>query len=125
MKVSKTVSIELELLQQVLEKNPKFSEVVTLALESWLAIQQQTEEGNIIHFSQAFKSKIPPKIIWNLLTFDGLVKWVKMIEKAEYITDAHTGLGAKCILYRKVDDIEATSEAEIVERSHIIYGYLD
>lgn len=49
------------------------------------------------------------------MNFDGLVKWVEMIEKAEYLTETHTGLGAKCILYGKVDDIEATSTAEIIE----------
>jgi len=115
MKVSKTVSIELDLLQQVLEKNQKFSEAVTIALENWLTIQKQSEEGNIIHFSKTFKSIIPPKIIWRFITFDGLVKWVNMIKKAEYVTEHHTGLGTTCILHGKVGDIEATSRAEIIE----------
>lgn len=115
MKVSKTVSIDLGLLQKVLEKNQKFSEAVTMALENWLAFQKQTDEGNIIHFSQVFKSKIPPKIIWRLMTFDGIVKWVKMLKKVEYLTENHTGLGAKCILHGKVRNIEATSVAEIIE----------
>ena len=115
MKVSKTVSIDLDLLQQVLDINPKFSEVVTLALENWLISRQQSDEGNIIHFSQSFRSKIEPKIIWQLMTFDGLIEWVDMLEKVDYITENRTGLGAKCILYGKVNDIEATSTAEIIE----------
>ena len=115
MKVSKTVSIEMDLLQKVLEKNPKFSKVVTLALESWLEQQKQSEDGNIIHFSQTFSSKIPPNIIWSLMTFDGVVQWIEMLEIVEYLSENHTGKGTTCILHGKVDDIEATSKAEIIE----------
>jgi hypothetical protein len=49
------------------------------------------------------------------LTFNGISKWVKLINKIEYLTKNHTGLGAKCIFYGKVGEIEASSIAEIID----------
>lgn len=115
MKVSKTVSIEIDLLNRVIEENPNFSSVVTEALENWLNFKKETERGNTIHFSKSITSRIPPKAIWQLMTFDGIVKWVSVLTKAEYLVDDTIGLGSKCILYGEVDDINITSIAEITE----------
>jgi hypothetical protein len=115
MKVSKTVSIDLNLLQRVLEENPNFSKAVTEALENWLNFKQETERGNSVHFSNTFNTKIPPKIIWQLMTFDGIVKWINMLKKVEYLTEHTSGLGTKCILYGEIDDIKASTVAEITE----------
>lgn len=115
MKVSKTVSIELELLQRTLQTNTKFSEIVSLALENYLFFKQETEKGNAVYHSQNFKTKIPKNIIWRLLCFENMVKWVNMIAKAEYLTDQKTGVGTRCKLYAKVGELEASSIAEIIE----------
>ena len=88
---------------------------VTEALENWLYFKRETEQGNSIHFSRIFRTKIPPKIIWQLVTFDGIVKWVKMLTKVEYLTDSTVGLGTRCKLYGQMGDIQATSIAEIIE----------
>ncbi len=115
MKVSKTVSIELELLQRTLQTNTKFSEIVSLALENYLFFKQETEKGNAVYHSQNFKTKIPKNIIWRLLCFENMVKWVPMITKAEYLTDHKTGVGTRCKLHAKVGHLEASSIAEIIE----------
>ena len=115
MKVSKTVSIEIDLLQKILEENNNFSHIVTEALQNWLYFKNETEQGNAIHFSRIFKTKIPPKIVWRLMSFDGLTKWIKMIKKTEYLTDQKKGLGTKCKLYGQIEDVKATSIAEITE----------
>ncbi len=47
MKVSKTVSIDLELLQMVLKIDENFSKVVTDALEMWLAEKLENEQWAI------------------------------------------------------------------------------
>jgi len=47
MKVSKTVSINLELLQMVLKVDENFSKVVTEALEMWLAKKLENEQWAI------------------------------------------------------------------------------
>ena len=115
MKVSKTISIDLDLLSRTLEANPKFSEIVTLALENFLILQKQSKEGNMIHFSRSFNFNLPPEKIWELMTFDSMVEYHPMLQKAEYITKHKNGLGAKCKLYSRLGKIEATSIAEIVE----------
>jgi hypothetical protein len=115
MKVSKTVSIDLDLLQRVLEENPNFSKVVTEALYNWLLFKRETKNGNAIHFNKVFDTKISTNILWQMLTFDGIEKWDKMVHKIEYLTEFKTGLGTKCILYGKVRDIESISIAEITE----------
>ena len=115
MKVSKTVSIELDLLQRTLQTNKKFSEIVSLALENYLFFKQETEKGNAVYFSHNFKTKIPKNIIWHLISFENMVKWVNMITKAEYLTDQKTGVGTRCKLYAKVGTLEASSIAEIIE----------
>ena len=43
MKVSKTISIDLELLQKVIEKEKNLSEAVSEALEMWLAKKSENE----------------------------------------------------------------------------------
>jgi hypothetical protein len=115
MKVSKTVSIDLELLQKVIELNPNFSKAVTEALHNWLIFNEETQNGNAIHLSKVFETKIPPQVIWQFLTFDGIVKWDKMLYKVEYLTENTTGVGARCKLYGRVNRIESTSIAEIIE----------
>lgn len=115
MKVSKTVSIDLELLQKVIEKNPNFSQAVTLALENWLYFLNETARGNTIHFNRLFTVNYSPSVIWPLLTFDGIANWVKMVTHIEYLTEAHTGLGARCKLFAKIKDLKASSIAEITE----------
>lgn len=57
MKVSKTVSIELELLQMVLKVNKNFSKVVTEALEMWLAKKLENEQWAIKNSEKALSSK--------------------------------------------------------------------
>lgn len=115
MKVSKTVSIELELLQRTLQTNEKFSEIVSLALENYLFYKQETEKGNSIYFSRNFKTKIPKNIIWRLISFENMVKWVNIITKVEYLTEHKNGVGARCKLHGKLGIMEASSIAEIIE----------
>jgi len=43
MKVAKTISIDLELLQNVLKKEPNFSKAISEALEMWLAKKLENE----------------------------------------------------------------------------------
>ncbi len=117
MKVSKTVSIDIDLLQRTLQSNEKFSEIVSLALENYLFFQRETEEGNMIYYTRNFKTKIPVHIIWSLINFNNIPKWHKMINKVEYPSDFKMQKGAKCKLYGKIGDIVATSEAEIIEYS--------
>ena len=45
MKVSKNVSIDLEMLNRVLAVQPKFSRAVSEALEKWLEQNPKKEEG--------------------------------------------------------------------------------
>jgi len=47
MKVSKTVSIDLELLRSVLNKEGNFSKAVTEALEMWLAKKVEDEKWTV------------------------------------------------------------------------------
>jgi hypothetical protein len=84
-------------------------------LENFLFFQQETKTGNSIYLSQNFTTKIPKNIIWRLIRFDNMVKWVNMLTKVEYLTEEKIGVGTICKLYAKVGDLEATSIAEIVE----------
>ena len=115
MKVSKTVSIDIDLLQRVIDENPNFSSAVTEALENWLNFKKETERGNSIHFSRTFNTKIPPNVIWQLLNFDGIVKWENLLTKAEYLSEQKTGLGTRCKLFAKLDDLNLSSIATITE----------
>ena len=115
MKVSKTVSIELELLQRVLEVNPNFSKAVNEALESWIYFKKETVHGNTIHFSKIFNIQVPANIIWQLVTFEGLVKWVNMLTRVEYLTEQTKGIGTRCKLYGRLRERESSSIAEITE----------
>jgi hypothetical protein len=115
MKVSKTVSIDLDLLQRTLQQNDNFSEIVSLALENYLFFQQETERGNSIYLTKNFSTKIPKNIIWRLIRFENMVKWVNLITKAEYLTEQTMGESTKCRLTGKLGDLEASSIAEIIE----------
>ena len=115
MKVSKTVSIELELLQRVLDENPSFSSAVTEALENWLNFKKETGRGNTIHFSRTFSTPVPTQLIWGNLTFDNIVRFVPMLSNVEYISENQNGLGARAILYAELFGDTLTSTAEITE----------
>ena len=115
MKVSKTVSIDLDLLQRTLQTNQNFSKIVSLALESYLFFKEETERGNSIFFSRNFTTKIPPSIVWRLLSFENMVKWVNLIDEVEYLSDQKLGEGVKCKLYGKISSRPVSSIAEIIE----------
>jgi post-segregation antitoxin (ccd killing protein) len=57
MKVSKTVSIDLELLRTVLSKEKNFSAAVTEALEMWLAKKLENEKWTIKEKEKASLNK--------------------------------------------------------------------
>jgi hypothetical protein len=115
MKVSKSVSIDIELLQRTLEHYPNFSEAVSLALENCLFFHNETIKGNTVYFSRSYKTKIPKNIIWRLNKFENMTKWLKMLTKVEYLTEQKKGIGTRCKLYGKIGEREAVSIAEIIE----------
>ena len=115
MKVSKTVSIDIDLLQRTLKHYPNFSEAVTLALENCLFFNTETEKGNTIYFSRSYKTKIPTKTIWNLIQLENIPKWLKILIGIEYLTEQKKGVGTKYKLLGKIGETEATSIAEIIE----------
>jgi len=57
MKVSKTVSIDLELLRSVLSEEKNFSAAVTEALEMWLAKKVENEKWTIKEEEKASLNK--------------------------------------------------------------------
>ena len=87
MKVSKTASIDIDLLQRTLQANKNFSEIVSLALESYLFFQKETERGNTVNFSKSFTTKVPLKNIWPLMSIENMVKWVNLIDTFEYLSE--------------------------------------
>jgi hypothetical protein len=115
LKVSKSVSIDIDLLQRTLQHYPNFSEAVSLALENCLFFHNETIKGNTVYFSRNYKTNVPKEVIWRLIQFENMTKWLKMLTRVEYLTEQKTGIGTKCKLYGKIGDHEAVSIAEIID----------
>lgn len=115
MKVSKTVSIDIDLLQRTLQVNESFSQIVSLALESYLFFQKETERGNTVYFCKSFTTKVPLKSIWRLLSIENMVNWVNPIESFEYLSEKRNGEGAKFRLSGRLNGKDVSSIFEVLE----------
>ena len=111
MKVSKNVSIDLELLNRVRTKEESFSRAVAEALEIWL----ESERFFDIFYRSVVEFMVPPEKIWPMLLLDKTQEWMNMVHSSEYTSEKREGVGTTGRLIAEAVGVKAEWEIQYTE----------
>ena len=115
MKVSKNVSIDLGLLNQVLARERSFSRAVTEAVEIWLAEKIESDEFQNIHYRRTIDIMAPPDKIWPMLSLDRIPEWNGIVQSAKYTSKNSENVGTTGHIVAEVMGQESECDAECTE----------